>query len=56
MAVSDGVSFENRRLARAASEELREMFDGDWSREDERKLAEWYQELDALFADEDTAA
>ncbi len=49
------VSFENRRLARIASADLRQMFNGDWSRDDERKLAEWYEELDALFAEDDAA-
>src|SRR5262245_621049 len=47
-------SFENRRLARLASQELRELGAGFvWTRDDELKLAEYYQQLDDEDAKED---
>ncbi len=47
------ISFENRRAARVASDELREELGADWTREDERQLAEWYQELERFYAKDD---
>lgn len=49
------VSFENRRAAQIASQELRDYLGADWTKKDERELAAWYQELDEEFAAEGDA-